>query len=166
MLLHAFLGFALGSAGAEAHRGKWSGWQGCSSTGGCPGRVQLWPKGGGAALADTLTASEPSASSGAVWGAPLCHQNTAPARSASKPMVILHLLVGPAVFCFCTIGFFLPPVQHISVLHPLWPSSYCNSNLIQDHGTCTHPKQSSMSTSNKHKRAPGCLCFYPSLVKI
>lgn len=121
MLFHAFLGFALGSAGAEAHRGKWSGGQGCFSTWRMPSESAALAHGQCGCHWPTHRAV--SAGMGQRGGHP-----SAPTRSASKPMVILHLLVGPAVFCFCILGFFLPPVQPISVLHPLWPQSYCNSN--------------------------------------
>lgn len=151
MLFHAFLGFALGSAGAEAHGGKWSGWQGCFSTWRMPSESAALAQGQRGCHWPTHRAV--SAGMGQHGRHP-----SAPTRSASKPMVILHLLVGPAVFCFCILGFFLPPVQPISVLHPLWPKATATPTLIQDRGTC----EACTDTKQQQAQNSSCLLMFLS----
>lgn len=120
MLLHAFLGFGLGSAAAEAHRGQWIG---CSSPGGAQWGCSSGPRVTGLPSKHTGDHRIVSASSEAMQRAPSATTPRAPGLQVSPWLFFM----GPAVFCFCTTGFFLPPVQPISVLCPLWCQSYFNS---------------------------------------
>lgn len=153
MFLHAFLGFSLGLAGAEEHRGKWSGWQGCSSPWGCPVRGQLWPK-------STGNHRTTSASCRAVQRAPLCRQTQSPnklckqahgyssATGGSYCAQLLHHWLFPSS---CP-GHFHPPflvVPKLLQAQPLW-KTMGPVKPVQTQSRLAHPPETST------RRAPGC----------
>lgn len=127
MLLHAFLGFGLGSAGAEAHRGKWLG---CSMLGVSREGAALAQGGWGCHGKHAGNHRTMSASRGAVQRASLCHQTQSPNKVCKQAhgysssadgsccVLLLHhwLFPSPCSAHFCPPSLVVPKLLQLQPL--------------------------------------------------